>query len=120
MKLDEVLSVDCDVQLKLDDGVMPAGSTALRMISGVFNNALDAANGCQTSIPSKASSGIPCPPVTGSRVSIPLPGVTKEQWLRIAEFLYPVVPCPEIKDWEEADYMLEVGGWVVDPAAGIM
>jgi hypothetical protein len=95
-----------DVELKLDDGTMPASFLILRMMSYVFSNALDAQTGCQTATASKATGSSACPV---SKTTIPLPGVSKEQWLRIAEFLYPVVPSPKIKDWAEAEYLLEVG-----------
>ena len=121
MALSDLLSVGCDVELKLDDCTMPASSVVLRLTSGVFSNALDA--DCHT--PSKQVFGRSTSPSAGKTTNIPLPGVSKEQWLRIAEFLYPVVPSPKIKDWAEAEYLLEVGGlssWVPNtvtvPVAG--
>jgi hypothetical protein len=113
MALSDLLSVGCDVELKLDDGTMPASSVVLRLMSGVFSNALDAHDECQTSKPAKASRALSCStPLSASKTILPLPGITKAQWLRIAEFLYPVVPFPKIKDWTKAEYLLEVGGCV--------
>lgn len=103
MELERLMSMDCDVELQLEDGTVPASSFALRMMSDVFRNALDA----NTTTAAKATGSLDC---SASMTTIPLPGVSKEQWMRVAEFLYPVVPSPKIKDWAEAEYLLEVGG----------
>jgi hypothetical protein len=105
--LSDLLTVGCDIELKFEDGTMPANSGALRLMSSVFNNALDAQH-CQAPIKETKASACSAP-TTASKTNIPLPGITLEQWLRIAEFLYPVVPSPNIEDWAEAEYLLEVG-----------
>lgn len=111
VNLIDLLSVGCDIELQFEDGTMPANSGALRVFSSVIDHALDAQE-CQT--PAKArkasASSTPATASTDERTIIPLPGVTKEQWLRVAEFLYPVVPSPKIEDWQEAEFLLEVGG----------
>jgi hypothetical protein len=55
MKLDDMLAIGCDIELKLEDGTMPANSVALRMMSDVFNNALNTQHGCL--VPSQATKG---------------------------------------------------------------
>jgi hypothetical protein len=99
------MSVGCDVQLKFKDGTMPASSVALRMMSRVFSNALDSQ---KHKTPPKASRSASHSSPPG-KTFVTMKGVSKEQWLRIAEFLYPVVPSPKIKDWADAEYLLEVG-----------
>jgi hypothetical protein len=91
--LSDLLTVGCDIELKFEDGTMPANSGALRLMSSAFNNALDAQH-CQ--VPIKETKASACSaPTTASKTNIPLPGsITLEQGLRIAEFLYPVVPSP--------------------------
>jgi hypothetical protein len=41
VQLEDMLLIGCDIELKLDDATMPASSVALRMMSDVFNNALN-------------------------------------------------------------------------------
>jgi hypothetical protein len=107
MKLDDMLLIGCDIELKLDDATMPASSVALRMMSDIFNNALDARTGCST--PEPTTEGRASASDAAGPTILPLPGLTKEQWLRVAEFAYPVAPTPEIKDWAEAEFLIEVG-----------
>jgi hypothetical protein len=113
MKLDDMLAIGCDIELKLDDGTMPANSVTLRMMSDVFNNALDTQNGCLA--PSQATQGYASASEAASPTILPLPGITKQQWRRVAEFLYPVAPFPSIEDWEEAEELLEVSVLCLSP-----
>jgi hypothetical protein len=113
MQLDNLLSFGCDVELRLNDGTMPASSVAVRMINNVFGNALDAEVGSSTPdhadvecaqccCSSSSSSNAASPTI------LPLPGMTKAQWRRVAAFVYPVAPAPQIRDWGEAGYLLSV------------
>jgi hypothetical protein len=107
MQLDGLLAISCDVELRLDDGTMPASSVALRMISGVLSNALDAEIGCLPS--TRAEEDRPsCRCIAANPTILPLPGITKTQWRRVAEFVYPVAPAPQIRNWGEAGYLLAV------------
>jgi len=72
------------------------------MVLSVFSSVLRGAVEAHTA-GSNASKG------DSSRSTIPIEGLTREEWLQVAGFLYPVVPAPKIKDWQQAEFLLEVG-----------
>lgn len=101
MQLDDLMRFQSNVELQLDDGTLPASSFALYTFSSVFRNAIEAHSAGNASGQQQLNST--------DKITIPLPGLSKEQWLRVAAFLYPVVPSPKIVDFDEAEQLLEVG-----------
>ena len=106
MLLLDLMRLHSNVELQLDDGTLPANSTFLCSFSNVLCNAIEAHTAGNASGQQQLNCSTDAPVCT-----IPLPGISREQWLRVAAlaFLYPVVPCPEIEDWDEAEQLLEVG-----------
>lgn len=84
--LEDLIALNADVKLSFDDGsTLAVNSAFISVHSRVLRGAVEA---------------------TGS---IPIAGVSKEEWLQVAAFWYPVVPSPVIKTWEQAELLLTVG-----------
>lgn len=109
--LENLMSIDAEVRLDFSDGYLMASSTALRMASPVLRNALEAhtagagsgADNSGSSAKTSASSSS-----NGAVATIPIDGVTKEEWLEVAAFVYPVVPAPKFASLDQAVRVLGV------------
>lgn len=75
-----------DVHLVFDEEMVPAHSLTLKHWSGVLRNALE-------STISSTRDGF---------TTIPMEGTKKEDWLIAMEFMYPVVPQPEVT-WDNLE-----------------
>jgi hypothetical protein len=84
--LGDLIALNADVKLCFDDGsTLDVNSAFISVHSSVLRGAVEA---------------------TGS---IPIAGVSKEEWLEAAAFWYPVVPSPEISCRDQAELLLKVG-----------
>jgi hypothetical protein len=71
------------------------------MISSVLRGAIEAHNSNSASDSSSNSSN--------NRLQIGMDGVSIEDWMKVARFLYPVPAPAEIQGWQEAELLLRVG-----------
>jgi hypothetical protein len=95
MQLEDMVGFCSDVDLNFPDGTLPARMAHLGAISSVLRGAIDAHN-------SNSS----------SRLQISMDDISKEQWMQVARFLYPVAEAAEAAEaqsWEEAALLLRVG-----------
>jgi len=97
-QLEELIGLNADVELQFSDGSLSCNSTVLSVFSSVLRGAVEA-----HTAGSNASKG------DSPRSTIPVEGLTREERMQVAGFLYPVVPAPTIKDWQEAEFLLEAG-----------
>jgi hypothetical protein len=88
-----------DVDLRFTNGTLPAGKSHICMISSVLRGAIETHNS-NSSTDSSSSS---------SRMQIGMDGVSTEEWMQVARFLYPVPAPTEVQDWQEAELLLRVG-----------
>lgn len=103
-QLEDLISCNADVELQFNDGTLMASSAVLGLFSSVLCGAVEAnAGSAQSSCKSMLGSS------KQSSNSIPLKDVTKDEWLEMAAFWYPVVPSPKIEGWTQAEMLLKFG-----------
>ena len=88
------LEEDADVQLQLDDAVLPGHWQVLSMWSDVLREAVKLA------FLSPESS-------SGKGHMILLPGTRSKDWLKVAAFMYPNEP--HVVSWDNLEALLELG-----------
>jgi hypothetical protein len=96
-QLEDLMSIDADTELRFDDGVIQANSTLLSVYSSVLRAAVAAEH---NSAGGNKSS---------STIVMPMPGLTKQQWLDVAPFWHPVEPAAVITTWTETELLLRIG-----------
>lgn len=101
-------SSHCDVELVFTTKdksaeTVPAHSIVLRQWSNVLAEALE------TEVNYASSS------TNTDRVRIPVTGTSKEDWLQLMEFIYPVLPRPQVT-WDNLEKLLEVSDKSCMPA----
>lgn len=94
----DLLNDDSDVRLVFsDDAVVPAHSQILKQWSGVLRSTMESSD--TTSSSSSTTKTI----TTSERVtSIPMEGTKKGDWLVAMQFMYPVIPQPEVS-WDNLE-----------------
>lgn len=110
-QLTDILKHGSDVHLLFGEEVVPAHSLILKQWSGVLRNALLASSSSSDSITSSESS---TRTISECVTTIPMEGTSREDWLVAMEFMYPVVPQPEVT-WKD----LEVRKPLLLPHCGI-
>lgn len=122
-KVEDLLAMDADVQLTFSDGTLMANSTMLRMTSPVLRNALEAhtagaaglhllsssSNNNKGNRSSTSLSTSSTTTTSNSTATIPIEGVTKEDWLKAAAFVYPVVRPAKVTGLSQAELLIRVG-----------
>lgn len=88
------MSYNADVSLEFQDGTLPGNSTHLGMYSSVLRGACEAG----TAASSKQQDSL----------TIPMPGLTKSDWMTVTPFLYPVIPRATISSWPQLEVLLKV------------
>lgn len=79
------------VQLRFDDGsTLEVTALEICFVSSVLRNAVEANAGADST-------------------TVPVPGITKEQWEEAAAFWQPTRPMAQIKSWTQAEKLLKVG-----------
>lgn len=98
--LEALLAARSDVTLVFsEDYSVPAHSLILRQWSGVLGSLLDSCGNSSTGSCSDAAD-----------ISIPIEGTSKEDWLTVMAFLYPVVPQPVVS-WD--NLQVRPGTWLL-------
>jgi len=98
MQLEELIGLDANVELQFSDGLLACNGTVLSVFSSVLRGAVEA-----HTAGSNTSKG------DSPRCTIPIEGLTREEWLQVAGFLYPVAPATDIRDLQQAEFLLEAG-----------
>jgi hypothetical protein len=101
MELQQMMAFCSGVDLRFTDGVLPAGKAHLDMISSVLRGAIEAHHSNSASDSSSNSSN--------NRLQIGMDGVSIEDWMKVARFLYPVPAPAEVQGWQEMELLLRVG-----------
>lgn len=81
MQLEEMMGFCSNVDLRFSNGTLPGSMAHLGAISSVLRGAIEAHN-------SNSSS---------SRLQIGMDDISKEEWMQVARFLYPVAEAAEVK-----------------------
>jgi hypothetical protein len=89
--------------LKFGEEELQCNSTILGLFSSVLRGAVEAHTAGGKNNSSKPAS------TPNSKLQIPVEGVTKEEWLTIAAFWYPVKKAAVVADWDQAQLLLRVG-----------
>lgn len=97
-ELEELMSFRADTVLKFEDGEIHCNSTMLGMFSSVLRGAVEA----------HTAGGSSTTPESTPSMQIHVEGVTKEEWLTVGAFWYPVVPAPQVAGWKQAELLLKV------------
>lgn len=93
------MSFRADTVLKFEDGELQCNSTILGLFSSVLRGAVEAHTAGGSSNSNKKPDSL----------QIPVEGVTKQEWLTVAAFWYPVKKAAVVRDWEQAELLLRVG-----------
>lgn len=87
------MSFCSNVDLRLTNGVVPASMSHLGAISSVLRGAIDAHNNSSSS----------------TRLQIGMDGLSREERMQVARFLYLIPDGAAVQDWQEAALLLRVG-----------
>lgn len=98
-QVERLMSLNADTELRFDDGALPANSNVLSLFSSVLHGAIEAHSGDDNSNHSS----------TSSPIVIQMQGLTKAQWLKVAQCWLPVQPAAAVRYWARAELLLRVG-----------
>lgn len=97
------MSYRADTVLQFGEEELQCNSTILGLFSSVLRGAVEAHTAGDSNNSSTPAS------TPDSKLQIPVEGVTKEEWLTVAAFWYPVKKAAVVADWDQAELLLRVG-----------
>jgi hypothetical protein len=108
-QLEDLMSFRSDTELQFEDGTLEASSTVLAFFSSVLRGAVEAHSAATGTGNSAVASSCSGAKQQEKKIVIPVEGVSKQEWLQVAPFWYPVKPAAVVADWEQAELLLKVG-----------
>lgn len=109
--VEDLMGLNADIELVFSDCSVAVNSANISLFSPVLRGAVEATAGTVGSAPCSnvsSSSSAAVVAFDSSKPKIPIEDVSKEEWIEVAEYWYPVVPSPKIAGWEQAELLLRL------------